>query len=666
VLTSGGSQTVGVPLRTGEHTGPTSRPPWKRPVFGIGIPLVVGLVHVALVAPHYFVGSFDDDAGYILTARALVAGQGLTGHVANGTVVAGSYPPGYSALLAPLVWIWPHSFLPLRLFSVLCFALTFVLLWIYLGRRGIGEGTRVAALGLLALGPPFATYGSMVMAEATFTAALLVLLLLVDSWDRESRVWTRTGFGVILAAGALIWLKEAGVGAVAGLIVWLVLRRQGGRRFARPLAVSLGVVILLLPVVVARLVAGIPLTGSRYSTELGTFYQGNLLDRVVHVLPHSSWHLLASAIPATLVPYLSPLPFGGAWGDLWKVVSWQVTLLILLGAIVWFRKYRDAALAVVGVYLVETVFWPAVNERRAILVLPVLVAWYGLGAVSAWKAVRSRSASRGKLAPARVVVGAIVIGFVVGPLVPQMPRDYLFGLGQSSSHFEGSRYVLLLSHLGTHSDVVETDYQSSTALFTGHRTAWTAIYDSVTVCNLPSVESEIAADNAAFLLLGDLNKPGLLDSRCLLDYASFSRQAVRLLYTARDGASVFELIGPGTGNPALTDLTADVNPASSSANGSTVVHWDWGRPLTVDQVTVGEAAFTAGPTASVEVDLQHPDGSWTVAARTASPVGDERAAAPYLLATFPDGETATAMRVVVSGSGGTVNVEDVHALGPAS
>ena len=40
-------------------------------VAGIGMPLVVGLVHVALVAPHYFVGSFDDDASYILTgARA--------------------------------------------------------------------------------------------------------------------------------------------------------------------------------------------------------------------------------------------------------------------------------------------------------------------------------------------------------------------------------------------------------------------------------------------------------------------------------------------------------------------------------------------------------------------------------------------------------------------
>ena len=47
--------------------------------YAVGLPLLLGLVHVALVAPHYFVGSFDDDAGYILAARALLAGHGLTG-----------------------------------------------------------------------------------------------------------------------------------------------------------------------------------------------------------------------------------------------------------------------------------------------------------------------------------------------------------------------------------------------------------------------------------------------------------------------------------------------------------------------------------------------------------------------------------------------------------
>jgi hypothetical protein len=669
VLTSGDSQTEGAslpPIR--KRLNPPHRTWWKRPVFGIGLPLAVGLVHVALVAPHYFVGSFDDDASYILTARALVAGQGLAGHVASGAVVSGSYAPGYSALMAPLVWIWPHSFLPLRLLSVVFFGLTFVLTWIYLGRRGIGEGPRVAALGLLALGPPLATYGSMVMAETPFLATLLVLLILVDKWDRESRVWTRTGVGVIAAAGALIWLKEAGVGVVAGLLLWLLLRPQGGRRLARPFAVGLGVVALLLPVVAARLVAGVPVTGSRYSSELGAFYQGNLVDRVVHVIPHSTWHLLATAIPATLVPYLSPIPFKGHWARLWEVVSWQVTLFILLGAVVWFRKHRDAALTVVAVYLLETVFWPEVNERRAILVVPVLAAWYVLGVVTAWKPVRSWSANRGQLMPARMVAAALAVAVVVGPLVPQMPRDYLFKLGQNSSHFEGSRYASLLSHLGTPSDIVETDYLSSTALFTGHRTAWTAFNGAVTACYLPALEGQLAADKAAFLLLGNVNKPGVLDSPCLFSYASSSPGAVRLLHTSRDNATVFELIGPGTGNPTLTDLTSAVGPVASSAGRSTILEWNWGRPEAVDQVTVGEAAFTRGETASVSVELRRPDGVWSVADSASSPLGDERGAAPYLLATFPAGEPATAMRVVMSGpgSGGPFTIEDVHALGPDS
>ena len=41
------------------------------------------------------------------------------------------------------------------------------------------------------------------------------------------------------------------------------------------------------------------------------------------------------------------------------------------------------------VYLAETLLWPEVNERRVILVLPVLVAWYVLGAKAAWDAAWS-------------------------------------------------------------------------------------------------------------------------------------------------------------------------------------------------------------------------------------------------------------------------------------
>ena len=49
-----------------------------------------------------------------------------------------------------------------------------------------------------------------------------------------------------------------------------------------------------------------PLAGSRYSQELGGYYHGGLLDRLIHVAPHALWQLVSTALPATLVPYLSP------------------------------------------------------------------------------------------------------------------------------------------------------------------------------------------------------------------------------------------------------------------------------------------------------------------------------------------------------------------------
>ena len=52
-----------------------------------------------------------------MTAKALASGAGLGSHVASGAPVVGLYPPGYSALLVPLVLLWPHTFAPLRIFS---------------------------------------------------------------------------------------------------------------------------------------------------------------------------------------------------------------------------------------------------------------------------------------------------------------------------------------------------------------------------------------------------------------------------------------------------------------------------------------------------------------------------------------------------------------------
>ena len=624
-------------------------------------------MHVALVAPHYFVGSFDDDASYILTAKGLLSGAGLTGRLPSGETVVGLYPPGYSALLVPLVWLWPHSFVPLRLLSTVCFAAVFPLTWLLLRRRGVSATAAMAALLVMALGPPFATYGSMVMAEAPFLVALLLLLLSLDRWREDPRALTRWGLAAVVLAAGLIWLKEAGLGLVVGLVLWLPFTRTA-RRWTKAAVLAGGVAATLVPVVVARLSAGVPLAGSRYSQELGGYYQGGLLKRVVDVVPGSTWHLLSTAIPATLVPYLEPLPISGAWAELWKVISWQVTLLALVGAVVWFRRHRDEAVPMTVVYLGESVLWPFVNERRAILVLPLLVAWYVTGAREVWVLLRRRVGSPRAALALRSSTAVVAVLVVAAPLVAQMPRDYLYGWGQSGSHFGGSRYAAVLRALGRPSDVVETDYRSSTALFTGHTTNWTAFTGTYNgTCYGPSVLSDLNADHAGFLLLGDLNKPGQLDSPCLQSQALLASWAVQILHTTRDNASVYELIGPYTGHPDLVDILSRARAARySTAGGVTTVYWKLPAAEPVSQLSVGQAAVEPGATADVRVELQSPDGTWRVMAESHSGVGDGKGMAPFLLAEPAQPQLAVGVRVVVQAAapGAGAVVSDVVALGP--
>ncbi len=649
-------------------------------VLAVGVPLVVGIVHVLLVAPHYHVGSFDDDASYILSAKAILAGGGLTGRLPSGALVVSAYPPGYSLLLVPLVWIGGTG-AALRALSLVCYAALFPLTWRYLGTRRLPEPFRVAVLMLMALNPVLATFGTMVMAETPFLVLFLVTLLLVDRWSTSGRALSPAGIAVIVAVGGMVWLKEAAIAMVAGLALWLVLRRE----VRKAVAVAGGTLVLLAPVAIARLVSGVPLTGARYSEELGGYYTGNLVDRLSHVVSAAA-HYVSTALPASVVP--SGSPFSGWTYDVLRVAGWHVPVLCILGLVVWARRYRDAAVAVVLCYVAETLLWPYINERRVILVLPVVLAWYALGGWVVGAALlrwwRQKNWARGRLV--RPGLAAVCATAIVAPLVAQFPRDYLFALGQSSSQPEASPYAAILARLGAPRDVVETDYESTLALVSGHPTADGAFLASLTSCPDQAIRAALSADHASYLLTGALNKPEQVDSPCLLAEGTSQPWAIRLFRTGHDQATVFELVGPGTPNPGLADLTAPAPvsgstpvvavpvaqvgegdnpgtvPSTLAVAGTGVLTWDWGGAATVRQVSVGAAGAVSGPTAGVRVELRLPSGAWTSVAAAGTAVGDIPGTAPFLLASFPQGITATALRVIIQGSG-QVSAMDVHALG---
>lgn len=666
---------------------------WWRVSLAVGVPLVVGLIHVAVVAPLYHVGSFDDDASYLLTAQALLHGAGMTGHLTSGALVVGAYPPGYSFLLVPLLWLWPHSFAPERILSVVSFTALFPLVWMYLGRRRIADPWRVAVLAVLALNPVLATFGSMVMAETTFLVLFVVWLLILERWDGASRVLGPRGIGIVVAGAGLVWLKEAGIGLVLGLGLWLVLRRH----WARAVAVVGGCAVLLLPVVVLRLVGGVALAGSRYSQELGGYYSGGLVARLVHVAPTALAQYFSTALPASIVPSGSPLPQTGPWAGVLSVLAWQVGLFTVVGLGVAVVRHRDLTVVAVPVYVAETLLWPYVNERRVILVLPIVVTWYvlGLAASGEWFLARLRARQRRWAVPygGQAFLAVAGVAVVLYPLVVQFPRDYLFAMHQTSSQPAHSRYMAILAAAGRPSTVVETDYESTTALYSGHRTANSAFVTDMTTCDPNATRAALAADHPGFLLIGTLNKPQVIDNVCLFSMATASGvsgapmmpggpSAVRLLRTARDQASVFELVGPGSAHPNLSDLVrtaALVSPGSTQiplgpsgpgdhpgqatalipSGGQAVASWSWGASPSVRQVSVGSVTALSGRISAVRLEVLQ-GGSWIPVATSSRAVGD--GATPFLLAHLPAGTRSGAMRLVVVASG-PVLVKDAHALG---
>jgi hypothetical protein len=325
----------------------------------------------------------------------------------------------------------------------------------------------------------------------------------------------------------------------------------------------------------------------------------------------------------------------------------------------------------------------------------VILAWYSLGGAWLFTGLWGLVHHWGTRLRSAVGIGlpALVSVLVLVALTSQFTRDYLYFEGADSSSPGGSPYMAFLHRagtLGTSGDIVETDYLWTTALATGHRTA-NAAY--LVGCDRQPVVDAVAADRAGYVLTASLNGSGPVDQACLLPVLGGVAGAVRLYRTPRDRASVYELVGPGTGHPALRDLTGDAavdggtqpvvaadevpqDPADPAGRYATVaavagvatLTWTWRQPVVISQLSLGGAGALPGASAgtvSVQVALRGADGQWRTVAAVPGPVGSGTGT-PFVLLTPSPAAVTTAVRVSVAVRGsGPVGVHDFHALGPS-
>lgn len=158
------------------------------------------------------------------------------------------YPPGFFVWVLGAGSVSPRTGLPFNdLIQLPAIVADAVIAWLvqdFLGRRGFTQGTRLAAAGLVALGPAFfvvSGYHGQIDSIAILPALLAVVIW--ERWDHRSRA---------LAAGAFIGvggvLKTAPLLVLLALLPWCRSKREGLALAGSAIAIPL---VAFLPFLVA-------------------------------------------------------------------------------------------------------------------------------------------------------------------------------------------------------------------------------------------------------------------------------------------------------------------------------------------------------------------------------------------------------------------------------
>lgn len=432
----------------------TERSPWLAPAVAA---LVVLAVSIACITPDP-IGVFWDDGVYLLTAKALAAGEGYRYSYLPGTPPAIHYPPVFPLLLAALLKItpaFPANVAILKLLNPLCLAVG-VFGAVRLGGRlsGAGNVPTAIAVGVCAIIAPVLVLTNVLFSESLFFAVLVVAL-----WLSDDAIVLGGARRAALAGLAITLL--ALVRTVGGILLPSALLMLAWRRRWRDAAVlGLCAVAALAPwqLWVWRAARGFP-------DELRGFY-GPYLEWVIGGYRRD---------PALAAEVLTKNA-----ADLWRTfgvifaprfphgVQLAVPALVVaaFGAgIAWLARRASVLAVFLPAYGAILLIWPYNPERFIWAVWPLT----GIVLLAAARAAGEWGASRWSHAPRAAVV--VVVALLAGHAAYAV-RGLAGGWAGAPQRAMTARLWPLVQYTLTHAaptDLVASDAHVMIALYTERR-----------------------------------------------------------------------------------------------------------------------------------------------------------------------------------------------------
>jgi hypothetical protein len=446
------------------------------------------------------IGSYQDDADYIVLARSLV--QSRTYGLINypGQPGVSQFPFGFPLVLAPLVWLFPQNLeVPRAVPLVATVANTALLVW---GWRWLGSGLShwwgLAVAALYGLSPLVIKQSVSVLSEPIFMTYVLAALILA-----ERAALGKAGQGWPIVLGVILFLaastRVVGIFLILTACAYLLYRR--GWEISKALvAAGLTMVACLGLVIALTSVSLVDLWPRRYLTQNASLVsgEGRLTNQTMsypRLLLRVAGHHLRLEVRAVV------FPLGGSTRE--AAVTARLGLPWLTGAIglvisatvalglIWLLARRGlsafVAFALIYYSLMQLVLW--ITPRLLYPIQPQLTLGFVMGL-----AVLGQQAARWMRRPAWGWLPAMAA--VVCILAIALFKDVI---GVASPDTTGG-FPARTQWLAAHSDlgsVILTDLPEIDYLYSGRSAVPLGDYAS-----LADLKSSLASWGVNYILVG--------------------------------------------------------------------------------------------------------------------------------------------------------------------
>ena len=208
------------------------------PVLVMAVVLIAAIMSIT----PWPVGSIQDDATYVILAKALATGEGYRQLDLPGMPRVVHYPPGYPIFLAALWKLWPdfpNNVVVFKYANAILLSLGALGAYAFARTRaklGVISSALAAISGTICVLVLYVT--GVVLSEPLFIALLFPALIVSEGAVNEGKVPNAVAAGAL--GGALALVRTIGIALLPALVLTLLLRRRLSAAIAA-LATGIGV-----------------------------------------------------------------------------------------------------------------------------------------------------------------------------------------------------------------------------------------------------------------------------------------------------------------------------------------------------------------------------------------------------------------------------------------